>query len=291
MEISNTKRGKILCSALPYIKKYHNKIIVIKYGGNAMINEELKETVMEDIILLRLIGMKVVLVHGGGPEITEMLAKLGKETEFVDGLRVTDAETAKIAQMVLAGKINKNLASLINGKGGKAVGISGIDGNMIEASTENPKLGFVGKIEKINIEPITELLEEGYIPVVASVGTDAEGNVYNINADTAAAKIAGALGAESLFLMTDIKGILKDAKDESTLIPVITSDEAKKYISEGIISGGMIPKVNCCINSLKEGVKRVFIIDGRIHHSVIIEVLTDDGIGTMFIGGENLEKQ
>ncbi len=285
MEISNTERAEILCNALPYIQKYHNKIIVVKYGGNAMINEELKQAVMGDITLLSLIGIKVVLVHGGGPEITGMLSKIGKKTEFVDGLRVTDAETAEVVQMVLAGKINKNLASLIKNKGGKAIGISGMDGNMIEAVPVDERLGYVGEITKIDTTPITDLLEKGYIPVVASVGCDSEGNVYNINADTAAARIAGALSAESLISMTDIAGILRDKDDVSSLIPVIIASEAPMYISDGIISGGMIPKVNCCIEAIRRGVKKVFVIDGRIPHSILIEILTDEGIGTMFVGG------
>ncbi len=285
MEISNAQRAEILCNALPYIQKYHNKIVVVKYGGNAMINEDLKQAVMGDITLLSLIGIKVVLVHGGGPEITDMLAKVGKKTEFVDGLRVTDKETAEVVQMVLAGKINKNLASLIKNKGGKAIGISGMDGNMIEAVPVDPRLGFVGEITKIDATPIMDLLEKGYIPVVASVGCDKDGNVYNINADTAAARIAGALGAESLVSMTDIAGILRDKDDSSSLIPVIIASEAPQYISEGIISGGMIPKVNCCIEAIRRGVKKVFVIDGRIPHSILIEILTDEGIGTMFVGG------
>ncbi len=285
MKITNSQRGKILCSALPYIKKYNKEIIVIKYGGNAMINEELKQKVMSDIILLNLIGLKVVLVHGGGPEITEMLTKLGKKAEFVNGLRVTDEETAKVAQMVLAGKVNKSLASLIESNGGKAVGISGIDGNMIEAVSADSQLGFVGEITKIDVSPITKLLDQGYIPVIASIGSDKDGNVYNINADAGAAKIAVALKAKSLFLMTDVAGILSDKDDVSTLIPVITPNKALRYIKEGVIGGGMIPKVNCCIEAIKEGVKRVFIIDGRVEHSILIEILTDDGMGTMFIGG------
>jgi acetylglutamate kinase len=285
MEINNAQRAEILCNALPYIQKYHNKIIVVKYGGNAMINDELKQAVMGDIILLSLIGIKVVLVHGGGPEITDMLKRVNKKSEFVDGLRVTDAETAEIVQMVLAGKINKNLVNLIQIKGGKAIGLSGMDGNMIQARCADKRLGFVGDITAINTAPILDVLEKGYIPVVSTVGCDNEGNVYNINADTAAARIAGALGAESLFSMTDIAGILRDKDDPSTLIPKIYVSDAQMYMNEGIISGGMIPKVNCCIEAIRRGVKKVFVIDGRVPHSILIEILTNEGIGTMFVGG------
>ena len=285
MEINNAQRAEILCNALPYIQKYHNKIIVVKYGGNAMINDELKQAVMGDIILLSLIGIKVVLVHGGGPEITDMLKRVNKKSEFVDGLRVTDAETAEIVQMVLAGKINKNLVNLIQIKGGKAIGLSGMDGNMIQARCADKRLGYVGDITAINTAPILDVLEKGYIPVVSTVGCDNEGNVYNINADTAAARIAGALGAESLFSMTDIAGILRDKDDPSTLIPKIYVSDAQMYMNDGIISGGMIPKVNCCIEAIRRGVKKVFVIDGRVPHSILIEILTNEGIGTMFVGG------
>ncbi len=285
MEINNAQRAEILCNALPYIQKYHNKIIVVKYGGNAMINEELKQAVMGDIILLSLIGIKVVLVHGGGPEITDMLKRVNKKSEFIDGLRVTDAETAEIVQMVLAGKINKNLVNLIQIKGGKAIGLSGMDGNMIQARCADKRLGYVGDITAINTAPILDVLEKGYIPVVSTVGCDNEGNVYNINADTAAARIAGALGAESLFSMTDIAGILRDKDDPSTLIPKIYVSDAQMYMNDGIISGGMIPKVNCCIEAIRRGVKKVFVIDGRVPHSILIEILTNEGIGTMFVGG------
>jgi len=285
MNISNAQRAEILCQALPYIQKYHNKIIVVKYGGNAMINEELKQAVMGDIILLSLIGIKVVLVHGGGPEITDMLKRLNKKSEFVDGLRVTDAETAEIVQMVLAGKINKTLVNLIQNKGGKAIGLSGMDGNMIQARCADKRLGFVGDITRINVEPILDVLEKDYIPVVSTVGCDDEGNVYNINADTAAAAIAGALGAESLVSMTDIAGILRDKDDPSTLIPKIYASDAQMYINEGIISGGMIPKVGCCIEAIRQGVRKVFVIDGRVPHSILIEILTNEGIGTMFVRG------
>ncbi len=282
MNITNAQRANILVQALPYIKKYTGKIVVVKYGGNAMINEELKHSVMSDIILLSLIGVKVVLVHGGGPEITDMLSKVGKESQFFGGLRVTDKETVEIVQMVLAGKVNKDLVNLIGTKGGRAVGLSGIDGQMLLASAKNPDLGFVGEIEKVNVQPITELLDGGYIPVVSTVACDKDGNTYNVNADTAAAKIAGELQAESLISLTDIAGILRDKNDPSTLIPRISLEEADALIDDGIISDGMIPKVECCTNAIKWGVHRVFIIDGRIKHSILIETLTDEGIGTMF---------
>lgn len=283
IETSNADRARILVHALPYIQKYTGKIIVIKYGGNAMINEKLKDSVMRDIVLLSLIGVKVVLVHGGGPEITDMLKKIGKQTEFVNGLRVTDKETVDIVQMVLTGKINKSLVNLIENKGGKAMGLSGIDGHMIEAKVKDERLGFVGEITNVNVQPILDVIEKGYIPVVSTVGCDADNNVYNINADTAAAKIAGELKAESLISMTDISGILKDKDDPSTLIPKITLDEAVTLIDDGVICGGMLPKVECCTNAIKWGVNQVFIIDGTIPHSILIETLTDEGIGTMFV--------
>ncbi|MBQ8764377.1 MAG: acetylglutamate kinase [Clostridia bacterium] len=284
--MTNAQRAEVLTQALPYIQKYTDKIIVVKYGGNAMINDELKDAVMGDIVLLSLIGIKVVLVHGGGPEITQMLKAVGKESQFVNGLRVTDKETVDIVQMVLAGKVNKNLVNLLHHKGGKAVGLCGIDGHMIEAEVLNPELGFVGEITNVNVEPITDVLEKGYIPVISTVGCDKEGNVYNINADTAASKIAGILGAESLISMTDIEGILRDKDDPSTLISKIVVNEAPKLVEEGVISGGMIPKVECCIDAINSGVRKVFIIDGRIPHSILIETLTNEGIGTMFVKGE-----
>ncbi len=284
--MTNAQRAEVLTQALPYIQKYTDKIIVVKYGGNAMINDELKDAVMGDIVLLSLIGIKVVLVHGGGPEITQMLKAVGKESQFVNGLRVTDKETVDIVQMVLAGKVNKNLVNLLHHKGGKAIGLCGIDGHMIEAEVLNPELGFVGEITNVNVEPITDVLEKGYIPVISTVGCDKEGNVYNINADTAASKIAGILGAESLISMTDIEGILRDKDDPSTLISKIVADEAPKLVEEGVISGGMIPKVECCIDAINSGVRKVFIIDGRIPHSILIETLTNEGIGTMFVDGK-----
>ena len=284
LDITNAQRAEILTQALPYIQNYNKKTIVIKYGGNAMINEELKQQVMEDIILLRLVGVRIVLVHGGGPEITETLAKIGKETVFVDGLRVTDKETADVVQMVLAGKINKSLVNLLQIKGGKAMGISGIDGNLITAKPKDPRLGYVGTITDVNVEPIIDLIRHHYIPVVSTVARDEEGNVYNINADTAAAYIAGALEAECLISMTDIAGILKDKDDPSTLIPKITVSEAKNLFENGTISGGMIPKVECCLEAIARGVKKVFIMDGRVPHSLLIETLTDEGAGTMVVG-------
>ena len=283
MDITNAQRAEVLIHALPYIQKYTGKIIVVKYGGNAMINDELKRAVMGDVALLSLIGIKVVLVHGGGPEISDMLNRVGKKSEFKNGLRVTDAETAEIVQMVLAGKINKNLVSLLGNIGGKAIGLSGADGQLIKAKKINEDLGFVGEITGVNIQPILDLLDHGYIPVVSTVGIDDEGGIYNINADTAAAAIAGALQAESLISMTDISGLLRDKEDESSLISKVNICEAPQLIKDGIISGGMIPKVECCIEAIRRGVERVFIIDGRIPHSIIIEMLTDEGIGTMFV--------
>ena len=278
---TNAERAEVLTAALPYIKKYSGKIVVIKYGGNAMVNEQLKQQVMEDIALLWLIGVQVVLVHGGGPEISETMKKLGKEAVFVDGLRVTDKQTVDIVQMVLAGKVNKDLVNLIQTTGGHAVGVSGIDGGIIEATVKNETLGFVGQITKIRTQPIVDLLEKNYIPVVSTIASDRQGNVYNINGDTAAAYIAGALGAERLIMMTDIAGILKDKDDPATLIPHITVAEAKALYEEGVVSGGMIPKVDCCIEALEHGVKNVVIMDGRIPHSILMELLTDEGAGTM----------
>ena len=282
---TNRERAEVLTAALPYIKKYSGKTVVVKYGGNAMINPQLKEQVMEDIALLWLIGVKVVLVHGGGPEISETMKRLGKKAEFVDGLRVTDKETVDIVQMVLAGKVNKTLVTLLQMKGGHAVGLSGMDGGIIEAKMKDERLGYVGEITKIRTQPITDLLERNYIPVISTVASDHEGNTYNINGDTAAAHIAGALGAERLIMMTDIAGILKDKDDPATLIPYITVEEARKLYDEGVISGGMIPKVDCCIEALEHGVNNVVIMDGRIPHSILMELLTDEGAGTMVMKG------
>ncbi|MBE6689482.1 MAG: acetylglutamate kinase [Ruminococcaceae bacterium] len=283
MELTNAQRAQVLIHALPYIQSYTDKVVVVKYGGNAMINEELKNAVMGDLVLLSLIGVKVVLVHGGGPEITEMMEKVGKKSEFKNGLRVTDAETAQIVQMVLAGKINKSLVTLMGNIGGKAIGLCGMDGQMIEAEMLNPELGYVGEIKNINPEPINDLLQKGYIPIISTVGFDKEGNIYNINADTAAARIAAALDAESLISMTDISGIMRDKDDPSTLISQIKAEEVPALIESGVISGGMIPKAQCCVSAIEGGVKKVFIIDGRIPHAILIETLTNEGIGTMFI--------
>ncbi len=278
---SNAERAEVLTQALPYIKKHTNEIVVIKYGGNAMINEQLKQQVMEDIVLLWLIGVKVVLVHGGGPEINDLMNKLGKKAEFVDGLRVTDKETVDIVQMVLAGKVNKTLVNLLEMKGGKAMGISGMDGRLIEAEIKDERLGYVGRITKVHISPILDLLEKGYIPVVSTIGCDKKGNAYNINGDTAAAFIAGALGAQRLIMMTDIDGILRDKDDPGTIIPHVNLKEIEELKTEGVISGGMIPKVDCCVEAIHKGVKNVVIMDGRVPHSILMELLTDEGAGTM----------
>jgi acetylglutamate kinase len=281
---SNAERAQVLTQALPYIKKYVGKVVVVKYGGNAMIDETLKQQVMEDIALLWLIGVKVVLIHGGGPEISDMMKKLGKEPVFVDGLRVTDKETVDVVQMVLAGKVNKSLVTLLQTKGGHAVGLSGMDGGIIEAKVKDERLGYVGEITKVRSQPITDLLEKNYIPVLSTVASDRSGNTYNINGDTAAAYIAGALNAECLIMMTDVAGILRDKDDPTSLIPRITVSEAKNLYADGVISGGMIPKVNCCIDAISAGVKNVTIMDGRIPHAILMELLTDEGAGTMVMG-------
>ncbi len=281
--IPNAERAKVLIEALPYIRNYNGKILVVKYGGNAMTSEELKKAVMGDIVLLRLIGVKVVLVHGGGPEISETLTALGKKSEFIDGLRVTDAETVGVVQMVLAGKINKSLVSLIGSLGGRAIGLSGMDDQMLIACRKDEVHGYVGEITEVNTAPILDLLEKGYIPVISTLATDASGQIYNVNADTAAARIAGALGAESFISMTDIAGLLRDKDDPDSLIPAVNVSEAPELMRSGVISGGMIPKVECCIDAIRRGVQKVFIIDGRIPHAILIEVLTDEGIGTMFV--------
>ena len=283
---TNADRAEVLTAALPYIKKYNGKIVVVKYGGNAMINEELKQQVMQDIVLLWLIGVKVVLVHGGGPAINDIMERVGKKPEFVDGLRVTDKETIEIVQMVLSGKVNKTLVNLIEAKGGKAMGISGMDGGLIEAEQKDPRLGYVGNITDIRPEPIMDLLEKGYIPVISTIGCDKEGNAYNINGDTAAAYIAGAIKAERLIMMTDIAGILKDKDDDSSLIPQITVSQAQSLYRDGIISGGMIPKVGCCIEAIYKGVQKVIIMDGRVSHSILMELMTDEGAGTMVVPDE-----
>jgi len=284
-EFTNADRAEVLTAALPYIRRYTGKVVVIKYGGNAMINPQLKQQVMEDITLLWLIGVKVVLIHGGGPEISDMMEKLNKKPVFIEGLRVTDKETVDIVQMVLAGKVNKDLVNLIQTKGGHAIGVSGVDGGIIEATVKNEALGYVGKITKIRTQPITDILEKNYIPVISTIASDRHGNTYNINGDTAAAYIAGALEAERLIMMTDIAGILRDKDDPSTLIPQITVAEAKQLYADGVISGGMIPKVDCCIEALDRGVNNVIIMDGRIPHSILMELLTDEGAGTMVTKG------
>lgn len=283
IEMTNAQRAQVLTQALPYIKKYYNKLIVIKYGGNAMINEQLKEQVMEDIVLLSLIGVKVVLVHGGGPEITDTLKKIGKQSEFVNGLRVTDKETADVVQMVLAGKINKTLVNMLGLKGARAIGISGLDAQMIKAEMKDSRLGYVGKITEVDVTPINDLLKKGYIPVVSTIACDDKGNVYNINADTAAAYIAGGLQAERLFTMTDIEGILRDKDDKNSLISCIDIKGAEELFNTGVISGGMIPKVECCIEAIHKGVKKVVILDGRVPHELLIEMLTNEGAGTMVV--------
>ncbi len=282
-DFSNAERAQILVEALPYIEKYVGEIVVVKYGGNAMINDQLRQQVMEDIVLLQLIGVKVVLVHGGGPEISDLMDKLGKKPEFVDGLRVTDKETVDIVQMVLAGKVNKTLVNLLEVKGGRAVGLSGLDGRLIECEMKDERLGYVGSVTKINIAPVTDLLEKGYIPVVSTIGCDKDGNTYNINGDTAAAYIAGALEAKRLLMLTDIAGVLMDKDDPDSLIRELSVVQAKELFSKGIISGGMIPKVDCCITALKRGVRKAIIMDGRVPHSILMELLTDEGAGTMFV--------
>ncbi len=281
VEMTNAQRAEVLIHALPNIREYNGKIVVIKYGGNAMINDDLKQAVMGDLVLLTTIGVRVVLVHGGGPEITDLLTRVGKKSEFVNGLRVTDEESMEIVQMVLAGKVNKNLVKLLESKGGHAIGLCGIDGRMIEAKPLDPALGLVGEVTNVDVRPILDMLDKGYIPVISSVGCDLEGNSYNINADTAAARIAGALHAEALISMTDVPGILRDKNDPDSLIKVINVSDAPMYMRDGTISGGMIPKIECCIEAIRRGVKKVFVLDGRIPHAILIETLTDEGIGTM----------
>ena len=284
-EITNAAKAAVLTGALPYIQKYFGKVVVIKYGGNAMIDETLKQAVMDDIVLLSLIGVKVVLVHGGGPEITGMMDRLGLETKFINGLRYTDEEAVKVVQMVLSGKTNKDLVGLLTRGGGKAVGICGIDGAMILADRLTPgdgtDLGFVGEVRSINPDVILDQLNQGYIPVIATLGCDEAGNVYNINADTAAAHIAAAINAVNIISMTDIIGLLRDKDDASTLIPQVNISEVPSLIRHGIISGGMIPKIDSCVEAVRRGVKKAFIIDGRIPHSILIEMMTNEGVGTM----------
>ena len=283
-QFTNRQRAEVLTQALPYIKQYRGKIVVVKYGGNAMVSDELKQQVMEDIALLWLIGVKVVLVHGGGPEISQTMKRLGKEAVFVDGLRVTDKETVDIVQMVLAGKVNKTLVNLLQMKGGHAVGLSGIDGGILEARMKDEALGYVGEITKVRAQPILDLLEKDYIPVVSTIAGDRQGNTYNINGDTAATWIAGALHAERLIMMTDIDGILYNKDDPNSLIPELRVSQARQLFAQNVISGGMIPKVDCCIEAIGKGVKNVVILDGRVPHSILMELLTNEGAGTLVRG-------
>ena len=283
MQIDYDIRANALVEALPYLQEYNDKVVVVKYGGNAMTNETLKQAVMQDIVLLSLVGIKVVLVHGGGPEINAMLKKINKQSEFVNGLRYTDEETIDIVQMVLAGKVNKDLVQLLQRAGGKAMGLCGLDGDLIKAKQLNPDLGFVGDITEIDPDPINTALNNGYIPVVSTVASGKNGEVFNINADTAAARIAAEMGAANLILLTDIKGLLEDKDDDSTLIRVVGVSEVPYLKNQGIISGGMIPKIACCVEAVRRGVKKTNIIDGRIPHSILIELLTDIGAGTMII--------
>lgn len=282
--LSNAQRAEVLTQALPYIRKYNNKIVVIKYGGNAMINEELKDAVMTDLVLLSQVGVQVVLVHGGGPEISEMLGKIGKESKFVNGLRYTDEETVDIVQMVLAGKVNKDLVQLLESHGGRALGISGLDGRMLKAKKyEKADVGFVGELTDVDVTVIRDAVAAGYIPVVATIAGGEGNEVYNINADTAAARLAAELGADKFILMTDIAGLLRDKDDESTLIPQVQVSEVPRLKKSGIISGGMIPKIDCCVEAVRRGVRQTNIIDGRTPHAILMEMLTNEGYGTMFI--------
>ena len=283
MKVDNEQRAAILSDALPYIQEYYDKVVVVKYGGNAMTNETLKQAVMSDIVLLSTIGIKIVLVHGGGPEINAMLKKTGKESRFVNGLRYTDEETVDIVQMVLCGKVNKDLVELLHMNNGKAMGLCGLDAHMIEAEQLDPELGLVGEITHINPEVINTALENGYIPVISTVAAGKDGTVYNINADTAAARIAAEMGASNLILMTDIKGLLRDKDNDDTLIHTVGVSEVPYLKKQGIISGGMIPKIECCVEAVRRGVKKTNIIDGRIPHSILIELLTNEGAGTMII--------
>ena len=279
-------QAEFLLEAMPYIEKYQNKVLVIKYGGNAMISEELKKSVMRDLTLLRFVGINVVLVHGGGPEISETLRRMGVESRFVNGLRYTDEETAEVVRMVLAGKVKKELVHRLQMLGAKSVGMCGIDGGMLLCEKESDELGYVGKIVSVNTGVITDSLANGYLPVISTVGYDNEGHIYNVNADTAASAIAGALGAESLILMTDIRGLLRNKEDEDSLIRKVYVSDIPSLINEGVISGGMIPKINCCKEAIRRGVDRVFITDGRVKHSILLELLSDEGMGTMFVKGD-----
>ena len=284
MSDTHVERAKVLAEALPYIQKYYGKTVVVKYGGNAMISDELCHAVISDIILLHLVGLRVVVVHGGGPEISEMLKKTGKESRFVDGLRYTDEETMDVVQQVLCGRVNKNLVATLNRLGGRARGLCGLDGALFQARLLDERFGLVGEITKVDPTPVNDALDNNYIPVVSTValGTDAETS-YNINADTAAAKLAVALGAEKLILLTDVRGLLRDPKDERTLIPELQLSQVPALVREGVISGGMIPKVDCCVEAVRSGVKSAIILDGRVPHSILIELLSNEGIGTMLV--------
>ncbi len=282
MQVSNSERANILVQALPYIKKYAGATVVVKYGGNAMLDDELKSAVMSDIVLMQLVGINVVLVHGGGPEINAMLKKVGKESRFVGGLRYTDEETIGIVQQVLAGKVNKDLVQLLEDAGGKAIGLCGLDGSLLKADQLEEDLGFVGEIREVNVDILRNAAQNGYIPIVSTVAAGYHGEVYNINADIAAARIAAELGAMKLILMTDVRGLLRDREDESTIIPVVNVSDVRRLKKEGVISGGMIPKIDCCVDAVRRGVGRAHIIDGRIAHSILVELFTDEGIGTMF---------
>lgn len=282
MQVSNSERANILVQALPYIKKYAGATVVVKYGGNAMLDDELKSAVMSDIVLMQLVGINVVLVHGGGPEINAMLNKIGKESRFIGGMRYTDEETIGIVQQVLAGKVNKDLVQLLESAGGKAIGLCGLDGSLLKADKLEEDLGFVGEIREVNVDILRNAAQNGYIPIVSTVAAGYHGEVYNINADIAAARIAAELGAMKLILMTDVCGLLRDRDDESTLIPVVNVSDVRRLKKEGVINGGMIPKIDCCVDAVRRGVSRAHIIDGRIAHSILVELFTDEGIGTMF---------
>lgn len=282
MQVSNSERANILVQALPYIKKYAGATVVVKYGGNAMLDGELKSAVMSDIVLMQLVGINVVLVHGGGPEINAMLKKIGKESKFIGGMRYTDGETIDIVQQVLAGKVNKDLVQLLEDAGGRAVGLCGLDGSLLKADKLEEDLGFVGEIREVNADILRTAAQNGYIPIVSTVAAGYHGEVFNINADIAAARIAAELGAMKLILMTDVRGLLRDKDDESTIIPVVNVSDVRRLKKEGVISGGMIPKIDCCVDAVRRGVGRAHIIDGRIAHSILVELFTDEGIGTMF---------
>ena len=278
------QRAQVLAEALPYIQKYYGKTIVVKYGGNAMISEELRQAAISDIILLHLVGIPVVVVHGGGTEISAMLKKIGKESKFVDGLRYTDAETMEVVQQVLCGKVNKDLVATLNAMGGRALGLCGMDAGLFQARKLDEKYGLVGEMVQVDPAIVNDALSDGYIPVVSTVDQGVDGETaYNINADTAAAKLAVALGAEKLILLTDVRGLLRDPKDESTLLPVVELSKVPGLIKDGVIQGGMIPKVDCCVEAVRSGVKNAVILDGRIPHSILIELLSNEGIGTMLL--------